>query len=101
MNIPEKIQSLMAQSINAVVAILKDEKLRVPETDAIIDMFFSYFLSNSIECIPEHIRQNYLQHRLMQLSQLIHSSLEDLSGFKKTADCEDCKNGTHNKPTLH
>jgi len=93
----DEIKSLMQQTIQAVHSILtKEQPLKVPETDRIMDMLFSYFLESSVKSIPEFLRKDYLKYRMLELSRIVACGLEDIEGF----ECEDCKNGTHGK-TAH
>lgn len=98
MKTEEQIKELMRKSIGGIIEILQPHKLRVPETDDIIDMLFCYFISNSVSSIPEDLRKEYLQYRLMGISEKVAYSLEQ-NNIK--IECEDCKNETHEKETIH
>lgn len=92
----EEMADLIQQSIKAVTSVLdKEDNLRLPEADNIVDMVFCFFMRNSIESIPEEKRKNYLKMRLIDISMKIAHSVEDLAGM----ECPSCKDGTHTKTT--
>lgn len=91
---PEQMQELMTKSLEALKAILTNQgNMRVPQTDEVIDIIFCYFISNSMSSIPEVLRMEYLEMRMMELSRKVSGSVADL------VECAHCKDSSHSKTT--
>lgn len=83
MKTQEELADLVEKTVKSVVEILKDEGLKIPESDQITDIIFIFFLNSALDSIPENLRMSYLKNRLMTLSCAIHACIEDKDGIKK------------------
>ncbi len=98
MKTEKEMRSLMKECLHTVNTILiKNAPMKVPQTDEIIDIIFCYFIENSVRSLPKKLRKQYVEMRLVELSGKLMTTLEDF--FK--GECEACKNGTHDKQTIH
>ncbi len=79
MRTEEEITLLMKEAISALHNIFCREKdLRVPETDKIMEMVYSFFFNNSACSIPTSLRDEYIEIRLSTHGEIL-SEIANLS----------------------
>ncbi len=82
MRTEEEIIALMQKSIEALRDIFNESgKLRIPETDQIVEMIYSYFFHTSISSLPAHLRHEYIKDRINAHGEMLTESVNGSLGM--------------------
>ena len=90
----EELHELMKESIEALHNVfVGNGKLRVPETDKIMEMVYCYFFTNSMSSIPRNLREIYIKDRLGIHGEMLTCTVNEvLSMVNKEEEREQASN---------
>jgi len=90
-----KLNELSVKCSTAIKEILEPMHLSISDADEVIDMLMTYFVGNSLMQVKVDDEKNYLQFRLISLSEKLGNAALVIHNLK----CKNCSEEHHH--TIH